>query len=259
MSNQRTAKSYKLALADAKAKKARQMSAMRDLASLRRDPFALRQLGINQQLPPFRMKGEIKSIDLHGTTYTLNSTVSITPLNLIRAGSSFFNRIGRKVEMKSLHLKGFIQPIRTVAASDYVRVMIVYDSQTNGALPSISDIIQDTDQAGTNNTTALSSTNLNNRDRFRVLCDYRIVMPSQTVTAGQISTPGWLDPSTTFNDLERFIPLKGLHTVYKADSAPAVIGDIATGGLYMVTYAGQAAGAEGFNFYASLRLRYVDN
>lgn len=220
---------------------------------------AARSARLYRPMPgPRYAKGEIKSLDLAGTTYTLNSTASITPLNLIRAGTSFFNRIGRKVEMKSLHFKAFIQPIRTVAASDYVRVMIVYDSQTNGALPAISDIIQDTDQSGTNNTTALSSTNLNNRDRFRVLCDYRIVMPSQTVTAGQISTPGWIDPVSTFNDLERFIPMKGLHTVYKADSAPAVIGDIATGGLYLVTYAGQASGSEGFNLYANLRLRYRD-
>ena len=256
MSNPRTAKNYKLASAEAKAKKARQMSAMRDLAAIRRDPFALRSLGITQPLPPFRMAGEVKCVDLAGATYTLNSTVAITPLNLIRAGSSFFNRIGRKVEMKSLHLKGFIQPVRTIAAQDYVRIMIVYDSQTNGALPSISDIIQDTDQAGTNNTTSTSSANLNNRDRFKILCDYRIVVPSQTVTAGQVSTPGWVDPVSTFNDVERFIKLKGLHTVFKADSAPAVIGDIATGGLYLVTYGGNTSGAEGFNLYASLRLRY---
>lgn len=203
-------------------------------------------------------KAEVKCVDLAGATYTLNSTVSITPINLIRAGSSFFNRIGRKVELKSLHLKGFVQPVRTIAAQDYVRIMIVYDAQTNGALPAISDIIQDTDQAGTNNTTSTSSANLNNRDRFRILCDYRIVTPSQTVTAGQVTTPGWIDPVTVFTDVERYMKLKGLHTVFKADSSPAVIGDIATGALYLVTYGGNASGAEGFNLYASLRLRYQD-
>ena len=201
---------------------------------------------------------EIKSLDLVGATYTLNSTAQITPLNLIRAGSSFFNRIGRRIEMRSLHLKGYIDSTRTTTDADYIRIMVVYDEQANGAIPAIADIIQDTDQAGTNSTTQLSGANLNNRDRFRILADFRIVLPSQTLTGGAITNPGFVDPVSTTFDIERYIKLKGLVTQYRADSSPAVIGDVATGALYLVTYGGSAAGAEGFQFIGNTRLRYSD-
>lgn len=207
---------------------------------------------------PRYAKTEVKSLDLANASYALDSTGTVTCLNLIRAGSSFFNRIGRKVNMKSLHLKMFLNPVRTSAAPDYVRVMVVYDSQSNGAAPAISDVIQDTDQAGTNSTNAFSSANLNNRDRFRILCDYRIAPPTTTVTAGVVTNVGVVDPLTEVIDIERFIPLKGLVTQFKADSSPAVIGDIATGGLFLITYGRYASGAEGWQATGSFRLRYKD-
>nr|UOF79006.1 capsid protein [Cressdnaviricota sp.] len=203
--------------------------------------------------------GEIKSLDESSLSQTLSATAQIYPLNLIRAGSSFFNRIGRKINLKSCHLKLYIVPIRTTAFPSYVRVMLVYDSQTNGALPAISDIIQDTDQGGGNTTDATSSANLNNRDRFKILTDWRIVLPSSTYTAGVITNPGFIDPVSTTFDLERYVKLKGLITQYKADSSPAVIGDIATGGLYLVTYGDAGAGNEGYRVEGSARLRYYDS
>jgi len=201
---------------------------------------------------------EVKCLDIPQASYVLNSTGAVTGLNFIRAGTSFFNRVGRKIEMKSLHLKLFVNPLRTAAFQDYVRVMVVYDAQTNGAAPAISDILQDTDQAGTNATNQYCGPNLNNRDRFRVLCDYKIVIPSVTSTAGVITNLGPVDPVAPAFDIERFIKLKGLITQYKADSAPAVIGDIATGGLFLVTYGGNTAGTEGWQATGTLRLRYND-
>jgi len=243
---------------EAKAKKRRQMAGMRDLAAIRRSPTIMQNLGIFNA-PPFHMKGEVKSLDIGIANYAVNTTAVITSLNLIRAGSSFFNRIGRKIEMKSIHLKGYLNPVRTNAAADYARVMLVYDAQTNGTAPAIADILQDTDQAGTNATGVFSSANLNNRDRFKILCDYRIVLPSLTVTAGVVTNPGFIDPVTAAFDLERFVKLKGLVTQFKADSSPAVIGDIATGGLFLVTFGGTPSGSEGFQFTGSFRIRYTDN
>lgn len=202
---------------------------------------------------------EVKSVDLANAVYTLNTTALITPINLVRAGSSYFNRIGRRIEMKSCHLKFMLRPKQTIASTDYGRVMLVYDSQTNGAAPAISDVIQDTDQAGTNATSAFSATNLNNRDRFKVLADFRLPLPSITVTAGVQTNIGIIDPIEPMVDLERFVKLRGLPTLYKADSSPAVIGDIATGGLYLITYGGTAAASEGWEIVGTIRLRYKDN
>jgi len=52
--------------------------------------------------------------------------------------------------------------------------------------------------------------------------------------------------------------LGGELTQYKADSAPAVIGDIATGGLFMLVLGNQAAGAEGYSVLGKTRLRFND-
>jgi len=243
---------------DAKAKRSRQMAGMRDLAAIRRSPSTLAQLGI-YNAPPYYMKGEIKSVDIPSSSFGLSTTAVITPINLISAGSSYFNRIGRKITLKSLHVKLFLDNLRTTASADYLRIMVVYDGQSNGSLPSISDIIQDTDQTGTNATYSSSSTNLNNRDRFRVLADWRLVPPTCTNTAGVITNLSAIDPVQPLMDLERYIKLKGLSTQYKADSSPAVIGDIATGALLLVTYGRVASGSEGWRALGSLRLRYTDN
>lgn len=199
---------------------------------------------------------EVKSLDVPLGTLLCNTTAAFAAVNLIRIGSTFCNRIGRKIQMKSLEIRGQMIPIRTVAATDYVRVMVIYDRQTNGALPAIADILQDTDQAAANTTNSSSGMNLNNRDRFIMLRDWKLCLPGFTDTAGQISTLGPVDPvSPTFN-IKAYIKLKGLVTQFKSDSAPAVIGDIASGGLYIVTFGANASASEGWSLELATRLRF---
>jgi len=83
-----------------------------------------------------------------GAALACNSTGSIIPLNLIVAGSSFFNRVGRKIEMKSVLFEANIAPLAAARScvSDTLRILIVYDRQPNGANPTIANILQDTDQ-----------------------------------------------------------------------------------------------------------------
>lgn len=201
---------------------------------------------------------ELKSLDLPLAQYNLNTTAVLTPLNLIRVGSTFCNRIGRKIEMQSLRVSGRLDAIRTIADGEYLRVMIVYDRQANGALPAIADVLQTTDQATANTTTSYSGINLNNRDRFVILRDERIVTPAVTYTAGVETNVGIIDPVHRLTNFDWYIKLKGMLTQYKADSAPAVIGDIATGSLLLITFGDQASGSEGFSIALESRLRYLD-
>lgn len=198
---------------------------------------------------------EMKALDIPRTNYALNTTAVITPLNLIQTGSTFCNRIGRKIEMVSVRINGYLTPIRTGGTQDYLRCMIIYDRQVNGAVPSISDILQTTDQATTNSTTSHSGINLNNRDRFLVVRDMRIVPPAVNV-AGEVV--GAVDPLCTVTNIDMYCKLKGLVTQYKADSAPAVIGDIASGALFLVTFGALAAGTESWLAPLEVRLRYMD-
>jgi len=215
--------------------------------------------------------GETKALDLgFGATApayaagALNSTGLVIPLNMIVAGSSFFNRIGRKIEMKSIRVNGVIAQVGAVtrtAPLDYGRIMIVYDRQVNAALPLISDILNNVDQGSNNYSSAagggLIGINLNNRDRFLVLADRRIMLPQCTLTAGVISAAFPVD-GTQDMIIDDFRKMANLTCHYKADSNPAVIGDIVTGGLYLVTLASNAAGAENWSYQWNSRLRFRD-
>lgn len=235
------------------------------------------RMAIPRQLPArlVSRSGEIKALVVSNTTaapggaaLAINSTGSIIPLNLIQAGSSFFNRVGRKVEMKSLLIEITLRPVVAArsTASDTARILVVYDRQTNGALPAISDILQDTEQNGTNTTQANSNINLNNRDRFQIIRDIRMCLPAITNAATGVPTAAWptLIQGTASGGqgalVREFIKLGELCTQFRADSSPAVIGDIATGALYLITFSEQAAGAEGFSAVSwNARLRYHDN
>lgn len=214
-------------------------------------------------------KGEKKSIDTTafsvapgGVSLAINTTGSIIPLNLVSAGSSFFNRIGRKIEMTDVSLKLQTDPLSVTRASqqDYVRVLIIYDRQTNGATPILADILQDTGNTGANTTESISGMNLNNRDRFQVILDKKYNLPQVTNTAG-VLTNIWPTNQCDVQEmmLNQYRKMNRLVTHFGADSAPPVIGDIRTGGLFLVTMGALAAGTENFqgNEWA-VRVRYYD-
>lgn len=205
-----------------------------------------------------RIKTEKKFVDLNDAVYTLNSTPQFTAINLIRVGSGEFNRVGRRINMKYLYIQAVIKGLRTIAAEDECRIMVVYDRQANGSTPVIADIVRSVAQDGTTtSSTTLDHLNLDNTHRFLVLMDHRVKLPSISIAAGVETNIGIQDQGG-FYTVKRFIKLRNLETQYKADSAPAVIGDIATGALWFITYANAAAAAEGYQLEGGIRLRYAD-
>lgn len=211
----------------------------------------------------------LKSVDMKGPfNQVLNSTGAVggqntnKPFNAIQAGTGFFNRIGNRITMKSLHLVGTLTTTANVTAGivEYLRIMVVYDKQANGAAPAITDILLDTAQDATSVTNAWSSTNINNRDRFLILMDDRIDIPNNAATAltaeQQSIMPQGGDQQEV--NINRFIKLNDLEAMYKASSSPAVIGDITVGALWLVTLGTAAAGAEGYQLTYNARLRYHD-
>jgi len=187
---------------------------------------------------------------------------NLISINLIQVGSSMFNRIGRKIEMRSVRLTARLSTLNVTRATitpDIGRVMIIYDRQTNGAFPAVQDILQDTDQAGNNTIDGgLSGLNMDNRERFVTIMDKKITIPQATNTAG-VLTNIFPNDNTLPVVMDEFRKLRGLTTHFKADSQPAVIGDISTGGLYILTTAQvQVGGTELFQLDWNCRLKYVD-
>jgi hypothetical protein len=199
--------------------------------------------------------GEIKAYDflLDSTAQQLSSTAIISCLNPIASGAGFFQRIGRRIEMKSIRLTASIRfrQAGTTPADDFARVMIIYDKQSNGAAPTIAAILQSQDNTTTSNS-PFAGINLNNRDRFEVIRDQMVYLP--LLTAANVSGPP--DPVAPSYLMKMYAKLGGRITQFGADAG--AIASITTGALLLVVYAGSAPADAQYELAGTTRLRFGD-
>lgn len=195
--------------------------------------------------PSRRPKQEKKVIDTPKADYNLYTTASVALINGVATGTDFNQRIGRRTQVKSIQIRGFATPTTAntsgaVTQGNLCRVMVIEDKQTNGVLPAITDILD--------NSTATSMMNLNNRERFKVHLDEQFALGPCMYTS---STWAFGAPSVhSINFYKRCdIP------VYYEGTA-ATIGSISSGALYLVTV-GENGDATNL-FQAEVRVRFVD-
>jgi len=222
--------------------------------------------------------GETKVLDQgigatngYNAALALNTTGVVIALNIVNQGASFNQRLGNKIEMKSIRLTGIITPLTNArfCPVDYARVMMVYDRQPSnlGTVPAMTTILENTDVGGANYTSAFAGVNMNNRERFLVLSDRRIYIPQVTTTvatgvslfnaaAGNLGTIFPMD-CTQGLIIDDFRKLGNLVTHFTTSTTS--IGDISSGSLLLLTLTeNNAAGSEGFAFNWNSRLRYRD-
>jgi len=247
-------------------------------------------------------KGELKALDTLIDNYVgapvavaqgtggifssaLSAAQSLFLLNNVGVGSAFYQRIGRKIDLKSLEFKlclrpnagttgatastggyGNLSPSTTFAP--YLRILVVYDMQANGGYPTLSDVLNSVDSISNPINIGQSMINLNNRERFKILRDHEMTPPvfvtdptanpgtKLQALGGVVDEKRW-DPS--FSD---YIKLKGLPCQYKADAAPnpssPTIGNLATGALYLILLSDRNTLLTGWTAYGTCRLRYYD-
>jgi len=193
-------------------------------------------------------RGELKAFDITGTSSAFTNTGTFTAFNTPVVGSELYQRIGRKIYMKSLVVRGNIDGT-AANVNDQIRIMIIYDRQSNAGIPNQLAILQDSNAAG-GTTSVYSSINLTNRSRFLILKDFFLNIPSATTFPGGIG----VDQTKDFT-VEWYIPLKGLETEFNGTNG-GTIADITTGSLFMVTFDQQNTGTYTFNY--GTRLRYYD-
>lgn len=202
---------------------------------------------------------EIKGCDVAvntGTTMTAttNTNADIFGVNFIQPGNGSWNRVGRKITMKSLRIVGalnLVAPAATAVGS-VVRMVVFYDKQPNSAVtPAWNEIFGSTTQDGTEAAVStLAPLRYDVMDRFVVLRDKRYDINNQA--SGTTSmTMQW--------NIDEYIKLGNLQTVYSGQSNPCTIADINTGALYIGFRAGSILGVTQLSVNASLaRLRYAD-
>lgn len=210
--------------------------------------------------------GEKKGVDLPlgvAVISTTNTNGAAFTLNLVEPGSGSYNRVGRKIFCKSIRLTGFGQytaaPVTTTfdLLGNTMRMVVVWDKQPSGTLPTFDDVFGVTLQDGTEQSQFLAPPRYDNMSRFQVLRDKVIDC-----------NPQLLNPSGGSTNLNRmafhfdeYIKLGNRTTVYSGQSSPCTIADISSGALYV--YFRSAADTSGDSEFdistaSNARLRYSD-
>ena len=116
---------------------------------------------------PAAARGELKDITTTTTnTIGLPATSTVTLINGVGTGVTPNNRIGRRITMKSLLVRGTFAMAATGTGNSPLRVVIVYDRQTNKAAPAATDVF--TADA------IYAAQLLDNSRRFQVLMDEEV-------------------------------------------------------------------------------------
>lgn len=202
---------------------------------------------------------EIKTVDIDRTAKQIVNTGTFVLLNGTTEGASFYNRIGRKIAGKSVRIQGQIigSGNVTLVQSEYIRVMVIYDRQTNGAFPTVADVLTNYDYTGATTTTSFSYLNMNNIERFVVLRDTHFHIPDNDFAGTQTSGMGSIIDYKNNCNYDEYIKLGKLETHYK--NSTGLVGDITTGGIYLLLLGNVAAGSNGYQMQYSIRYRFHDN
>lgn len=159
-------------------------------------------------------------------------------INGVVEGAGFWNRIGRRIRMQSVTINFQFYPGTAQLSNPvYHRILLIYDRQPNGALPADSDVLRSFNAANSGGVSYwFSGMNMNNRDRFLILKDFRFCEGDQaqasTPTVGLISTGSKNQFCWSWH-----VKLKGMETHYRAttsDGPIAGVADIATGSLFLM-------------------------
>lgn len=197
-----------------------------------------RQLGVSRVAP------ELKVIDTAEAQYAINTTGSVTLLNGVVTNTDFNTRVGRKIQIKSVQIRGFVSPTNvTGAAPQLARILLVWDTQNNSA--AISTMAQILAVS-----TSTSFLNLDNRDRYKILKEWMMPLGHIINTATQ-ATAG----SPTVHRINIYRKMNN-ETIYSGTTA--AITNIATGALLLVTIGSIAAGGTDAIAQLSCRVRFTD-
>ena len=187
------------------------------------------------------MSKESGFVDLAAATYACNSTGSITLIATVAQGTSVNQRVGKKIQWKSMQIRGTVQANPTTVSNNSAW-LIVYDRRPTGSLPAITDVLS--------SATAISFTNDANSGRFQILKRWNDTILGNVGTAGQ-------QTDKTSIVVDEFLSLRSLPCAYKAAGTGA-IGDIEQGALYLITVGDNAAGNTDSDAILAFRTRFLD-
>lgn len=205
---------------------------------------------------PLKAGGELKVFDIDVASYAINTTGSVTLLAVPVLGTDMTNRVGRRIILKSVYVRGFMvvdgnltqPPPAQVSTSQQWRFMLVQDNQPNGAAPALTAILKEQHPA--------SQLNMDNRDRFRVLKDKTWVIDPFLYSSTATAT---LSGQANVTKQVKCYKKLNIDCIFNGTNG-GTIADINSGALWMV-WVGNAAAVTGGTdgvFRGTTRVRFED-
>ena len=214
-------------------------SANRAIASFARQNAAAARRHLTRlggRMPATSMELKDKTV-LTTAVIAIGTATAFSPflLNGIAQGTTASTRLGRRITMKSLLLRASFGMAPTTTGGSPIRILIVYDSQTNATAPVATDVVL-TDEIS-------SPMNLGNSRRFKTILDE--IIPC-------IGTGGPQSMHVT-----RYVKLN--HQVEFNAGSAGTVGDIQTGSVYCLIWQNGRilVAAPTADIYT--RIRYSDN
>jgi hypothetical protein len=183
------------------------------------------------------------------------SSVSLFQLtNGIKQGSGVNERVGRKIFLKSLYMRGFARLNRSAEAFPAVcRMALVFDKQSNGNTPVLGDIFREIDNMGSMSVVDYSSPmNINNTARFTILLDKTFALQNYSSSSATDDNHSAIVPIRFYKKLNLFTQFNEGNT--------GTVSDISSGALYLIfiTNYNNSTQDEATCLDYTVRLRYTD-
>lgn len=206
---------------------------------------------------------EIKGVDTILIQVPLSDDPTPIYLTDIASGAGSYQRIGRRINLKSVHCRLTFE-LNDEAANALgpitYRAFIVYDKQANGSAFSISDFLAATPKTGVNNIAIplrhILPMNLDGRDRYEIIMDKMGSLSGVITTAGTGTGTSVVPGQDSDVLIEEFRKLKRREVQYKFDALNDGGANVQSGSLVFFVVASKEGA---FSYDANLRLRYYDN
>nr|QTE03339.1 MAG: putative capsid protein [Cygnus columbianus CRESS-DNA-virus sp.] len=211
------------------------------------------------------MRGsELKGVDqpltgLTGITSPLVSTITTNdggtanPL-LIQQGAAGYQRIGRKINVKSMRITGLLTLAAAAGTGNCdavtVRMVVVKDEKPGDTVPNFQDLFSVTQADGTKTSFVFAPLNQNITDNVRIIRDRKITLvPQRNTAVGSRQAQHFVD---------EYIPLRNMEVQYSGTADPLTLANITSNAVYvyMLVDSGVTAGAVSLEDLSS-RVRYV--
>lgn len=181
--------------------------------------------------------GELKFVDTDAAQGIVFGTAAFGAgilLNGLSQGTTASTRVGRKVTIKSILLRYSFNLGATSTGGSPLRILVVYDRQSNAAAPAITDILL--------SDAFTSQNNLSNRERFITIFDH-ITTPISV--QGEYAVADVLYKSVNFEQM------------FNTGNA-GTIGDISSGAIYVFYAQAGNIGVANCAMASKVRVRYTD-